>query len=108
MKYAMIARPLMAAGFAGLLVSTNALADKVPPLDVSAEFPYESQYIEVLGSQMHYVDKGEGDPIVFLHGQPTSSYLWRNIMPHLEPYGRVNAPDNNGFGNSDKPDLDYT
>jgi len=81
---------------------------KIPPMKVSAEFPYESKFIEVLGSQMHYVEKGTGDPILFLHGQPTSSYLWRNIMPHLEKQGRVIAPDNIGFGKSDQPDLDYT
>jgi len=56
---------------------------------------------------MHYVEKGEGDPILFLHGQPTSSYLWRNVMPHVEGQGRVVAPDNIGFGKSDQPDLDY-
>jgi len=77
-------------------------------MEISADFPYESHYVEVLGSQMHYVDKGEGDPILFLHGQPTSSYLWRNIMPHVEGQGRVVAPDNIGFGKSDQPDLDYT
>ena len=46
--------------------------------------------------------------MVFLHGNPTSSYLWRNIMPHLESQGRVIAPDNIGFGKSAKPDLAYT
>ena len=80
---------------------------KIPPIEVSAEFPYESKFVQVLGSQMHYVEKGTGDPILFLHGQPTSSYLWRNIMPHLENQGRVIAPDNIGFGKSDQPDLDY-
>lgn len=108
MRVAMVARPLIAAGLAGLFASASAFADKVPPMEVSAEFPYESRYVEVLGSQMHYIDKGEGDPIVFLHGQPTSSYLWRNIMPHLEPHGRIIAPDNIGFGKSDKPDIGYT
>ena len=108
MKNAMIAWPLKLAAFAALSIPAGAQADKVPPPEISAEFPYESRFIEVLGARMHYVDKGEGDPIVFLHGQPTSSYLWRNIMPHLEPYGRVIAPDNIGFGKSDKPDIAYT
>lgn len=81
---------------------------KIPPLEISSEFPYEHQFIEILGSQMAYVDKGEGDPILFLHGQPTSSYLWRNIMPHVEGQGRIIAPDNIGFGRSDQPELDYT
>lgn len=75
---------------------------------ISVEFPYESKYVEVLGSKMHYVEKGTGDPILFLHGNPTSMYLWRNVMPHLEKQGRVIAFDLIGFGKSDKPDLDYT
>ena len=81
---------------------------KVPPLEVSSEMPYAHKFVEILGSQMAYVDAGEGDPILFLHGQPTSSYLWRNIMPHLEDQGRVIAPDNIGFGKSDQPALAYT
>lgn len=56
---------------------------------------------------MHYVEVGSGEPILLLHGQPTSSYLWRNIIPHLEPLGRVIAPDLIGFGKSDKPKLEY-
>ena len=56
---------------------------------------------------MHYVDEGEGDPILFLHGNPTSMYLWRNIMPFVEAQGRVLAVDLIGFGKSDKPDIDY-
>jgi len=82
-------------------------AQKIPPPAISSEFPYESRFIEIHGSQMHYVEKGEGDPILFLHGQPTSSYLWRNIMPHVENQGRTIAVDNIGFGKSDQPDLDY-
>ena len=81
---------------------------KVPPLEVSSQMPYEHQFVEILGSRMAYVEAGDGDPILFLHGQPTSSYLWRNIMPLLEDQGRVIAPDNIGFGASDQPDLDYT
>ena len=50
---------------------------------------------------MSYVDEGEGDPIVFLHGNPTSSYLWRNVLPHLEGQGRLIAPDLIGMGDSD-------
>ncbi len=81
---------------------------KVPPLEIPSEFPYEHRFIEILGSKMAYVDEGKGDPILFLHGQPTSSYLWRNVMPHLEGQGRLIAPDNIGFGKSDQPKLDYT
>ena len=56
------------------------------------------------GKNLAYVDSGEGDPIVFLHGNPTSSYLWRNVMPHLEGMGRLIAPDLVGMGDSDKLD----
>ncbi len=58
--------------------------------------------IQVKGRTMAYVEAGEGDPIVFLHGNPTSSYLWRNVMPHLEGRGRCIAPDLIGMGDSDK------
>lgn len=77
-------------------------------LEISADFPFESRYIEVLGSTMHYVEEGEGDPILFLHGNPTSSYLWRNIIPHVSDQGRAIALDLIGMGKSDKPDIDYT
>lgn len=56
----------------------------------------------VYGRQVAYFDQGSGDPIVFLHGNPTSSYLWRNVIPHLEHLGRCVAPDLIGMGNSDK------
>lgn len=75
---------------------------------ISADFPFESKYIEVEGSQMHYIDEGAGDPVLFLHGNPTSSYLWRNIIPYLVPHGRCIALDLIGMGKSDKPDLDYS
>ena len=74
---------------------------------ISAEFPFESKYVEVLGSRLHYVEAGEGKPVLFLHGNPTSSYLWRNIIPHVEGSGRCVAIDLIGMGKSDKPDLDY-
>jgi len=68
----------------------------------SSEFRYEKKYIEILGKKMAYVDKGQGDPTVFLHGNPTSSYLWRNIMPYAEEAGRIIAPDLIGMGDSEK------
>jgi haloalkane dehalogenase len=58
--------------------------------------------VAVHGRSMAYVEAGTGDPIVFLHGNPTSSYLWRNVMPHLEGLGRCIAPDLIGMGDSDK------
>ncbi|RMF21820.1 MAG: haloalkane dehalogenase, partial [Deltaproteobacteria bacterium] len=69
-----------------------------------AEFRYTKKTVEVEGKRMAYVEVGSGDPIVFLHGNPTSSYLWRNVIPHLESMGRCIAPDLIGMGDSDKLD----
>ena len=94
---------------AGTLLVSGTVRAEAPGADaISAEFPYESRYVEVLGSRMHYVEAGEGAPIVLLHGQPTSSYLWRNVIPHLSDRARVIAPDNIGFGKSDRPDIHYS
>jgi haloalkane dehalogenase len=71
---------------------------------ISDQYPYEKQYKEIFGKRMAYMEQGEGDPIVFLHGNPTSSYLWRTIMPHLEGKGRLIAPDLIGMGDSEKLD----
>tara|TARA_B110000014_G_scaffold260455_1_gene250209 strand:+ start:615 stop:1505 length:891 start_codon:yes stop_codon:yes gene_type:complete len=71
---------------------------------ISSEFPYQKSFKEIFGKKMAYVDKGKGDPIVFQHGNPTSSYLWRNIMPYAEKHGRIIAPDLIGMGDSDKLD----
>jgi haloalkane dehalogenase len=75
---------------------------------ISADFPYESHYVEVLGSCMHYIDEGEGKPVLFIHGNPTSSYLWRNVIPHVSGNYRAIAIDLVGMGKSDKPDIAYT
>jgi haloalkane dehalogenase len=69
---------------------------------ISAAFPYKKQRRQVLGREMAYVEAGQGDPIVLLHGNPTSSYLWRNVLPHLQSLGRCIAPDLIGMGDSDK------
>jgi len=65
--------------------------------------PYgQLQYRNVNGARMAYVDEGDGDAIVFAHGNPTSSYLWRNVMPHVEGLGRLVAADMVGMGGSGK------
>jgi len=65
--------------------------------------PYgQLQHRDVDGTRMAYVDEGDGDAIVFAHGNPTSSYLWRNVMPHLEGLGRLVAADMVGMGGSGK------
>jgi haloalkane dehalogenase len=67
---------------------------------IPAADPYERRRVRVLDSEMAYVDTGRGDPIVFLHGNPTSSYLWRNIISHVTGRGRGLAPDLIGMGAS--------
>lgn len=69
---------------------------------ISAAFPYQKKRRRVLGREMAYVEVGKGDPIVLLHGNPTSSYLWRNVIPHLQGLGRCIAPDLIGMGDSEK------
>lgn len=63
---------------------------------------WNKKYIDVLGKQVAYVEMGEGDPIIFQHGNPTSSYLWRNILPQLQGLGRCIAMDLIGMGDSEK------
>ncbi|MEM6724793.1 MAG: haloalkane dehalogenase [Bacteroidota bacterium] len=78
---------------------------------ISADFEFESKFQSVQGSNIHYIDEGPKSAqhtFVLLHGNPTSNYIWRNIVPHLTPHGRVVAPDLIGMGKSDKPDIAYT
>ena len=79
------------------------MPDDVPPDD-----PFPRQRRRIKDAEMAYVDVGEGDAIVFLHGNPTSSYLWRNVIPHVQHLGRCIAPDLIGMGDSDKIDGPYT
>lgn len=116
MKHAIVIR-LVAVLTVMMALSLTAIAqDEMPEpvvYDDSVQFPelpYASRWIEVNGSKMHYMETGDpaGTPILLLHGQPTWSYLWRDVMPHLEDSGRVIALDLIGMGLSDKPDLEYT
>ena len=91
------------------LILSCFMTDTLTAKNARHDFPYKSHYVEVNGSKMHYVDTGgKGTPIVMLHGQPTWSYLWRNVIPYLEDNHRVIALDLIGFGKSDKPNLAYT
>ncbi len=74
---------------------------------VASHFPYESQYVDVLGSRMHYVEQGAGDPILFLHGNPDHVYVWRNLIPYAAQVGRAVAVDLIGMGKSEVPDIGY-
>lgn len=69
---------------------------------INPAMDYNKKRTSVLGSTMAYVEIGHGDPIIFLHGNPTSSYLWRNVIPYLKDLGRCIAPDLIGMGDSDK------
>ena len=75
------------------------MADRSP---VPAEDPFPRSRVRLGEQEMAYVDVGTGDPIVFLHGNPTSSYLWRNVIPHVQHLGRCLAPDLIGMGESSK------
>lgn len=68
----------------------------------SEVMPYHKHFLNVFDRAMAYVETGQGDPIVLLHGNPTSSYLWRNILPYLQQKGRCIAPDLIGMGDSEK------
>lgn len=75
---------------------------------MQAADPHSRKRISILDTEMSYVDGGEGAPIVFLHGNPTSSYLWRNIIPHVSDIGRCLAPDLVGMGHSGRsPTYSY-
>ena len=112
--YILLILAVGSAGFGFYLTQTG--VDPVVKADrqmseIWADFPFESHYVSVNGSRMHYVDEGDPDGPVFLllHGNPTSSYLWRRVIPHLASTGgRVIAVDNIGFGGSDRPDIGYT
>ena len=74
---------------------------------ISASMPYGKCFKSIKGKNIAYIDVGDGAPIVLLHGNPTSSYLWRNVVPHLEGIGRVIVPDLIGHGDSEKlPDSE--
>lgn len=110
----LLRRALMANGvFSALFGILLLTVSSAPPVnattggEISARFPFKSRYVEVHGAKLHYIDEGKGDPILLLHGTPTSAYIWRNIIPHLTPQGRVIAVDLIGFGKSDKPDIEY-
>ncbi|MCF0041363.1 haloalkane dehalogenase [Dyadobacter fanqingshengii] len=80
--------------------------------NTQADIAFESQkkFARINGLNMAYIDKGEGDPIIFLHGNPTSGYIWRNVLPHVQDLGRCIVPDLIGMGDSDhfRKAADYT
>ena len=83
----------------------------MPDHDIPAHDPYTRHRVQCAGVELSYVDTGAisgGDPVVFLHGNPTCAYLWRNVIPHVESLARCLAPDLVGMGDSGKtPDGSY-
>jgi haloalkane dehalogenase len=71
--------------------------------DISAYFPFESRFINIGEDTVHYVESGEGDPILLLHGLPANAYLWRNVIPNIDSSKKVIALDLLGFGKSSFP-----
>src|SRR5215467_5331381 len=100
--YILVAVCIIMATLYTTILSPIEFGRKGEAIMISANFPFQKQRKPILGHEMAYVDVGERDPIVFLHGNPTSSYLWRNVIPHLQPLGRCIAPDLMGMGDSDK------
>ncbi len=83
-------------------------ANKLPAPIIAPSHNLSTHSVPVLDATMSHLEIGEGEPIIFIHGNPTSSYLWRNIMPLVADKGRAIAVDLIGMGNSGKPDLDYS
>jgi|GEM_PF-905361 len=75
---------------------------------ISASYPFSSCFVKINQSNMHYIEKGRGKTILFLHGMPSSSYLWRNIIPQLSSVGRCIAVDLIGHGKSDSPNIEFS
>jgi haloalkane dehalogenase len=88
---------------------TDAVRTPDELLERLPDFPFESHYRELDGLRLAHLDEGEGAPVIFVHGEPTWSFLWRNVLPPVRDAGfRCIAPDLAGFGRSDKPiDLDW-
>lgn len=97
---------------AALLSFSPALAQdaepQLPAPVIAEELSIARHSVEVLGSTMSYLEQGQGDTVLFIHGNPTAAYLWRNIMPHVSDTHRTIAVDLIGMGHSAKPEIDYT
>ncbi len=89
------------------LIIIRVVMSNAPGETISADFPFKSQYATIDGVRLHYIEEGSGPCLLFLHGNPTWSYIWRNIVPEVAPYARCVAVDLIGMGKSDKPDIEY-
>ena len=88
---------------------TDAVRTPDELLEGLPDFPFRSRYRDHAGIRLAHLDEGDGPPVVFFHGEPTWSYLWRKVIPPVRDAGfRCIAPDLPGFGRSDKPiDIDW-
>lgn len=87
---------------------SSACGSAIPPVSSPTEEPEADMHrIDVLDSYIAYVDQGSGPAVVFLHGNPTSSHVWRRVIPHVARHARCLAPDLIGMGRSGKPDIPY-
>jgi haloalkane dehalogenase len=86
-------------------IGFNAVNAQKPEKNISAEMTLTSKFIDIKGSEMHYVEEGKGDPVLFLHGIPTNLYLWRNVIPEVSKNGRAIALDLVGYGKSEVPKM---
>lgn len=103
-----LAAIIITLAFSGCMTILPKLAPTVEAeKNISSAFPFESKLTTAEGSKIHYVDVGSGTPVVFIHGNPTSSYLWRNIIPIVAKGHRAIALDLIGMGKSDKPKIGY-
>lgn len=92
-------RTLLAAATA---IASVGLLGTTLPATADETWKAEKKFVDVLDHKMAYIERGTGKPIVFVHGNPTSSYLWRNVIPHVEGQGRIIVVDQMGMGDSDK------
>ena len=100
--------PLLAAIMFAVAPIAQAQETKLPAPVVSEDLTIERKSTQVLGSSMSYLEQGTGKPVLYIHGNPTSAYLWRNIIPYTSDTHRSIAVDLIGMGRSGKPDIDYT
>lgn len=105
LKFTAIAVAVSQISFAAL---ANEAAHKLPLPTISEELSIPRKDVSVLGSKMSYLEQGEGETVLFIHGNPSSAYLWRNIMPYASASHRAIAVDLIGMGHSAKPDIRYT
>lgn len=91
-----------------VMAQVTSTSYKLPRPVISEAHQLHKKSVEVLGSNMAYLEIGTGEPVIFVHGNPSSSYLWRNVMPYIAPQGRAIAVDLIGMGQSGKPDINYT